>query len=246
VVVAAWRSAVVVLAIALSAMPALAQKGLVSVKTDQAPTIDGTAEAAWEKAPALKITLDQTPYKPEGFKGITKTNVTMKSMHDNDNIYNHNNNNSNNNNNQVIAGPGPNVVALTADSGPASLVPLGTAYLNGAFVTVTVCVPGTTTCQNVDHVLVDRVLADEVRDDDIRVTTVVQGTAFGTGGGTTDFAWEPENATAATELWMNRGYLGRVGGHAGGQQVEDVGDVHIFIVTRPRTQKLDTVYCRSF
>lgn len=66
-----------------------------------------------------------------------------------------NNNNNNNNNNQVIAGPGPNVVALTADSGPASLVPLGTAYLNGAFVTVTVCVPGTTTCQNVDHVLVD-------------------------------------------------------------------------------------------
>jgi NAD(P)-dependent dehydrogenase (short-subunit alcohol dehydrogenase family) len=92
----------------------------------------------------------------------------------------------------------------------------------------------------------DRVLADELRDDDIRVTTVVQGTAFGTGGGTTDFAWEPENATAATELWMNRGYLGRVGGHAGGQNVEDVGDVHIFIVTRPRTQKLDTVYCRSF
>jgi hypothetical protein len=87
VVVAAWRSAVVVLAITLSAMPALAQKGLVSVKTDQAPAIDGTAEAAWEKAPAYKITLDQTPYKPEGFKGLTKTNVTMKSMYDKDSIY---------------------------------------------------------------------------------------------------------------------------------------------------------------
>jgi hypothetical protein len=87
VVIAAWRSAVVVLAIALSAMPALAQKGLVSVKTDEAPTIDGTVDAAWEKAPAYKITLDQTPYKPEGFKGITKTTVTMKSMYDKDNIY---------------------------------------------------------------------------------------------------------------------------------------------------------------
>ncbi len=92
----------------------------------------------------------------------------------------------------------------------------------------------------------DRILADELRDDDIRVTTVVQGTAFGTGTGTTDFAWEPENAAAATEMWTTKGYLGRVAGHAGGQTVEDVGDVHIFIVTRPRTQKLDTVYCRSF
>ena len=87
VVITAWRSVVVVLAIALSALPALAQSGLVSVKTDQAPAIDGTAEAAWEKAPAYKVTLDQTPYKPEGFKGITKSNVTMKSMYDKDSIY---------------------------------------------------------------------------------------------------------------------------------------------------------------
>ena len=82
-----WRTAVVILTLALSAMPALAQKALVSVKTDQAPAIDGTVEAAWEKAPAHKFILDQTPYKPEGFKGITKTNVTMKSMYDNEYIY---------------------------------------------------------------------------------------------------------------------------------------------------------------
>lgn len=59
------------------------------------------------------------------------------------------------NNNQVIAGPGPNVTTLTVDAGPASFVALGNAYLNGAFVTVNVCVPGTTTCQSIDHVLVD-------------------------------------------------------------------------------------------
>ena len=47
-------------------------------------------------------------------------------------------------------------------------------------------------------------------------------------------------------MWLEKGYLGRVSGHAGGQDVEDIGDVHLFIVTRPRTQKLDTVYCRSF
>jgi NAD(P)-dependent dehydrogenase (short-subunit alcohol dehydrogenase family) len=92
----------------------------------------------------------------------------------------------------------------------------------------------------------DRILAEELRDEDIRVTTLVQGTAFGPGGGSTDWEWEPEHAVAATELWTKLGLMNRVGGHAGGQQVEDIGDVHIFIVTRPRTQKLDTVYCRSF
>jgi hypothetical protein len=71
----------------LATTPALAQKSLVSVKTDQAPTIDGAVEAIWEKAPAYKITLDQTPYKPEGYKGITKTNVTMKSMYDKEYLY---------------------------------------------------------------------------------------------------------------------------------------------------------------
>ena len=92
----------------------------------------------------------------------------------------------------------------------------------------------------------DRILAEELRDDNIRVTTLVQGTAFGPGGGSTDWAWDPEHATEAGTMWAERGYLQRVTGHLGGQDVEDVGDVHIFIVTRPRTQKLDTVYCRSF
>lgn len=42
-----------------------------------------------------------------------------------------------------------NTVALTVDSGP-----LHSAF-NQSFVSVTVCTPGTTTCQAVDHVLVD-------------------------------------------------------------------------------------------
>jgi len=85
--VSVWRGIVTGLAVFVAATPAMAQRSLVSVKTDQAPTIDGAVDAAWEKAPAYKITLDQTPYKPEGFKGITKTNVTMRSMYDKDNIY---------------------------------------------------------------------------------------------------------------------------------------------------------------
>jgi hypothetical protein len=52
-------------------------------------------------------------------------------------------------NTQVIAGPGPNVVTLTADAGANG------NYFNGSFVSVNVCVPGTTTCQTIDHLLVD-------------------------------------------------------------------------------------------
>lgn len=45
--------------------------------------------------------------------------------------------------------PGNNVVAVKVDSGPAK------SYVNGAFASVTICVPGTSTCQTIDHLLVD-------------------------------------------------------------------------------------------
>jgi NAD(P)-dependent dehydrogenase (short-subunit alcohol dehydrogenase family) len=90
------------------------------------------------------------------------------------------------------------------------------------------------------------VLALEVRDDDIRVTTVVQGTAQGAGMGSTDWDWDPEHAAAAHARWTELGLMNQALGRYAGQDVEAIGDVHLFIVTRPRTQKLDTVYCRSF
>lgn len=90
-----------------------------------------------------------------------------------------------------------------------------------------------------------RVLTQEVCDDDIRVTTVVQGAAANAGGGTSDWSWDPDRAVAAMELWGERGLIATTQGRHGGQDVDDIGDVHIFIVTRPRTQKLDVVYCRS-
>jgi hypothetical protein len=80
-------STLVLLVLLVATEPASAQKSLVSIKTDQAPTIDGAVDASWEKAPAYKVRLDQTPYKPDNFKGITKTNATVKSMHDKENIY---------------------------------------------------------------------------------------------------------------------------------------------------------------
>jgi Protein of unknown function (DUF3443) len=49
---------------------------------------------------------------------------------------------------------GSNVAAIVVDAGP-SAIQSTAPTTNSAFVTVTVCVPGTTTCQNIDHVLVD-------------------------------------------------------------------------------------------
>jgi hypothetical protein len=45
-----------------------------------------------------------------------------------------------------------NTLPVVVDGGPPGLT---SAYVNGAFATITVCVPGTSTCQNIDHVLVD-------------------------------------------------------------------------------------------
>jgi NAD(P)-dependent dehydrogenase (short-subunit alcohol dehydrogenase family) len=90
------------------------------------------------------------------------------------------------------------------------------------------------------------VLAQEVRDDDIRVTTVIQGATNAGGTGSTDWEWDPEHGAAAIDLWTKTGLMSQAFGRHGGQDVAAIGDVHVFIVTRPRTQKMDTVYCRSF
>jgi hypothetical protein len=45
-----------------------------------------------------------------------------------------------------------NVVPLVVDGGPTAVA---SPYINGAFTSVTVCVPGTSSCQTIDHVLVD-------------------------------------------------------------------------------------------
>ena len=87
-------------------------------------------------------------------------------------------------------------------------------------------------------------LALEMSDEDIRVTLVVQGRAHG-GEGSTDWSWEPQHAEKAFAMWTEQGYLARIGGDAPGQTVEDVAEVHVFAVTRPRGQRLDIVHVRS-
>ena len=54
---------------------------------------------------------------------------------------------------QTIATPGPpNVESLVVDAGPQGLT---TPAVNTSFISVTVCIPGTTTCQTIDHIEVD-------------------------------------------------------------------------------------------
>jgi hypothetical protein len=50
---------------------------------------------------------------------------------------------------------GANVQAVTVDSGPTSIASSNNPAVNTLYTTVTVCVPGTSTCQDIDHIQVD-------------------------------------------------------------------------------------------
>src|SRR5579863_494089 len=54
----------------------------------------------------------------------------------------------------ATSAPVNNVQPVSVDYGPTTSGHLA-PYPNALFTTVTVCVPGTSTCQNIDHVLVD-------------------------------------------------------------------------------------------
>jgi hypothetical protein len=53
---------------------------------------------------------------------------------------------------QTIAGPAPNVVTLEVDAGPPTLA---SPSINVAFVSITVCQPGTTNCETIPDIAVD-------------------------------------------------------------------------------------------
>jgi hypothetical protein len=55
----------------------------------------------------------------------------------------------------TIPTTGSNVQAVTVDSGPAALASAGILVVNTLYTTVTICVPGTSTCQDIDHIQVD-------------------------------------------------------------------------------------------
>lgn len=89
------------------------------------------------------------------------------------------------------------------------------------------------------------VLRSEVEPEGIRVSTVVQGACSpAEGGGSIGWEWDPEHAEAAMRVWTEGGWLGRVAKTT--QTVDEIADVHVFLVTRPRGQKLEVVHVRSF
>jgi hypothetical protein len=65
-----------------------ADQTLVSTATTSPILLDGIADKAWEAAKPLVITLDELPYEPSnGYHGMTSTDVTIKSLHDAQNVY---------------------------------------------------------------------------------------------------------------------------------------------------------------
>lgn len=78
--------------IALAAVPvSFAQAKnttLESTKTSSEITIDGQVDAVWNDIKAAKIKLGKLPYKPNnGYEGIKKTTVEIKSLYDKEFIY---------------------------------------------------------------------------------------------------------------------------------------------------------------
>jgi NAD(P)-dependent dehydrogenase (short-subunit alcohol dehydrogenase family) len=86
-----------------------------------------------------------------------------------------------------------------------------------------------------------RALNHECEKEDIRTTTIIQGVALGEGGGATDWDHNPDMSGVMWPRLEAEGTIARVMGRHGGQ-----ADVHLFIVTRPRGQKLDVIRVRSY
>lgn len=91
-----------------------------------------------------------------------------------------------------------------------------------------------------------RQLQMEYEKEEIRVTNLIQGVALGEGGGTTDWNPAAEASPASWERLVAEGTIRRVTGNHGSMKVEDVAAVHLFVVTRPRGQKLDTLRVRCY
>lgn len=59
---------------------------LESVKVSTPVSMDAN-DAVWAKAKEVVVPLTETPYKPDGYKGMTKSTAVVKSVYDDKNIY---------------------------------------------------------------------------------------------------------------------------------------------------------------
>ncbi len=73
---------------ALSTSAFGADQTLVSTKAGSAIVLDGMADKAWDAAKPITVTVDETPYEPNnGYGGMQKTDVHIKSLYDDKNVY---------------------------------------------------------------------------------------------------------------------------------------------------------------
>jgi hypothetical protein len=73
---------------ALSGSVYAADQTLTSTKAGSPIVLDGMADKAWDAAKAITVTVDELPYEPSnGYKGMQKTDVSIKSLYDADNVY---------------------------------------------------------------------------------------------------------------------------------------------------------------
>ncbi len=91
-----------------------------------------------------------------------------------------------------------------------------------------------------------RSLNIEYDKEDIRTSTIIQGVALGEGGGPLDWDLNHEISSVVWPRLQAEGTVQRIIGKHGGQHVDHVAEVHLFIVTRPRGQKLDVIRVRSY
>jgi len=60
---------------------------LISIQMSQSIHLDGLVDEYWKTAPQLKLRLDKLPYQADNYQGLTSTDVTLKSMHDEEFVY---------------------------------------------------------------------------------------------------------------------------------------------------------------
>ena len=74
--------------VAMSTSAIAADQTLVSTKAGSAIILDGMADKAWEGAKEITVKVDELPYEPSnGYKGMQETDVTIKSLYDDQNVY---------------------------------------------------------------------------------------------------------------------------------------------------------------
>ena len=74
--------------IAMGTSAFAADQILVSTKAMSPIKLDGMAEKAWDGTKGITVKVDELPYEPSnGYTGMTETDVTIKSLYDDDYVY---------------------------------------------------------------------------------------------------------------------------------------------------------------